>query len=116
MSEDCRALRGRALRQPHAHELLEFGRYATHLRRYLDEFSCAQLLILLQDDFTARRQETLARMTDFLGTTRFEVPPRVSRDNAGLYSIPRLKFLRMRNRFLFVTTRRPPTSDKRAGS
>ena len=86
---------------PYAHELLEFGRYATHLRRYLDEFSCAQLLILLQDDFTARRQETLDRMTDFLGTTRFEVPPRVSRDNAGLYSIPRLKFLRMRNRFLF---------------
>lgn len=96
-----RLFAGECLGSPYAHELLEYGRYAVHLRRYLDEFPHEQLLILLQEDFNARQEQTLNRMTDFLGTTRFKDPPKVSRDNAGLYSIPRLQFLRMRNRFLF---------------
>ena len=96
-----RLLAGEALGSPYAHELLEYGRYATHLRRYLRIFPEEQILVLLQDDFTANPRQTLNAMTEFLGARQFDSLPKISRDNAGLYSLPRLRFLRSRNRFLF---------------
>src|SRR5262245_49666055 len=51
-------------------ELLEEGRYATHLRSYLRYFSCESLYIALFDDLQADPQAFLDGVTDWLGIVR----------------------------------------------
>ena len=110
-----RLLVGETFGSPYAHELLEYGRYATHLRRYLRIFPEEQMLVLLQEDFTVNPHQTLNGMTEFLGARQFKNLPRISRDNAGLYSLPRLRFLRSRNRFLFHYDPAEPAFRERSG-
>lgn len=87
-----------------APELLEYGRYATHLERYQRLFPPEQLYILLQEDIIRDESSTLRQLREFLGLGPYPEPPVVARDNAGLYSLPRLKFLRLRNRVLYDYT------------
>lgn len=55
--------------------LLDRGRYATHLRRYLDTFPRDQLLVQLFDDLKADPQAYADRAFDFLGVPRVVLPP-----------------------------------------
>jgi hypothetical protein len=54
--------------------LLDRGRYATHLRRYLDVFPREQLLVQLFDDLKADPQAYADRAFDFLGIPRLALP------------------------------------------
>ena len=55
--------------------LLDRGRYATHLRRYLDLFPRAQLHMSLFDDLRADPQAYADEVFSFLGARRLELPP-----------------------------------------
>jgi Sulfotransferase domain len=54
--------------------LLDRGRYATHLRRYLQVFPREQLLVQLFDDLKADPQAYADRVLEFLGVPRLELP------------------------------------------
>lgn len=55
---------------PHA---LEWGRYATHLRPWLEEFGLGQFLILVHEDVVCDLEDTKRRLAEWLGVdpTRF---------------------------------------------
>jgi hypothetical protein len=55
--------------------LLDRGRYATHLRRYLDVFPREQLLVQLFDDLKSDPQAYADQVFDFLGVPRLVLPP-----------------------------------------
>lgn len=54
--------------------LIDEGRYATHLRRYLNDFDRKSLHIALFDDLEADPQAFLDDVTDWLGVGRHVVP------------------------------------------
>jgi Sulfotransferase domain len=56
-------------------DLLNEGRYATHLRRYLSYFDRKSLNIVLFDDLEADPQAFLDGVTSWLGVARQEVSP-----------------------------------------
>ncbi|KFI22582.1 sulfotransferase domain-containing protein [Nitrosococcus oceani] len=82
-------------------EILIYGLYATHLKRWLSFFPKNQLLILLQEEVRSTPREPLDRLCQFLGIGYELISHKVKKSNAGLYSIPRLKFLTKRNRYLY---------------
>ena len=84
-----------------ASELLEYGRYGSHLERYLEYFTREQMLILRQEDISNSPQEIIECICKFLGVNVINNVPSVGRDNSGLYSLTRLKLIVMRNRFLY---------------
>ena len=55
--------------------LLDRGRYATHLERYLDLFPRRQLHVSLFDDLRADPQAYADEVFGFLGARRLELPP-----------------------------------------
>ena len=55
--------------------LLERGRYATHLQRYLDLFPREQLHVSLFDDLRSDPQAYADDVFSFLGAQRLELPP-----------------------------------------
>lgn len=55
--------------------LLDRGRYATHLRRYLEVFDRDQLLVQLFDDLKADPQAYADQVFDFLDVPRQVLPP-----------------------------------------
>jgi hypothetical protein len=58
-----------------APDVLDEGRYATHLRRYLGYFGRESLHITLFDDLEADPQAFLDGVTDRLGVARHVIPP-----------------------------------------
>lgn len=54
--------------------LLDQGRYATHLRRYLDRFPREQVLVQLFDDLREDPQAYADEVFDFLGVPRLSLP------------------------------------------
>jgi|SRR5215468_12481331 len=62
-----------------APELLDEGRYATHLRRYLRYFDRESLYIAVFDDLEADPQKFLDGVTDWLGVSRLAVSPELFR-------------------------------------
>jgi hypothetical protein len=55
--------------------LIDDGRYATHLRRYLRCFDAKALYVAVFDDLAADPQSYLDEITDWLGIERQVVPP-----------------------------------------
>lgn len=55
--------------------LVERGRYATHLRRYVDEFPCDQLHVGLFDDLQTDPQRYADDVFAFLGISGLALPP-----------------------------------------
>lgn len=98
----ARILRGEYDRDyRHAKSILNWGLYARHLRRYLDLFPRKQLLIVLDIDIKADTQGTIQSVYSFLGLdTAFRPKTLERRKNQGTYSIPRLKFLDRRNKYV----------------
>ena len=76
-------------------EILEYGFYGRHLRRYVDVFGAERVLVLLNEDL--RETATFARVYDFLGVDPTHRPaPTQARTNAGVYEARRLRVLRAR--------------------
>jgi len=55
--------------------LLERGRYATHLHRYIETFGREQLLVQLLDDLREDSQGYAAKVFDFIGVDCIRLPP-----------------------------------------
>ena len=85
-----------------ADEILEYGRYGKHLARYLDIYGPERVLVLLDEDLRADPRAARARVYRFLGVDE-HVEPKVGRrsGNEGVYPLPRLRFLRLRNRLVY---------------
>jgi hypothetical protein len=59
----------------HFPRLLDRGRYATHLGRYLTTFPRDQVLVQLFDDLREDAQRYADEVFEFLGVSRLELPP-----------------------------------------
>lgn len=85
---------------PHAGEVIEYGFYARHLRRYVDAFGFGQLLVLLSDELG--EPAALIKVYSFLDIDPGHVPAALARrSNEGVYEPRRLRVLRARQRFAF---------------
>lgn len=85
-----------------AAEILEFGRYAEHLTRFLAVFPAERMCTLLDDDLRSDFGRAVAQVLGHLGvdTAVALKPPSRLRTNEGVYSQPRLRFLQRRQRYL----------------
>ncbi|MEL6259124.1 MAG: sulfotransferase, partial [Pseudomonadota bacterium] len=59
--------------------------YAPAIKRWYDALGRDRVLVLLFEDLVRRPQETLDRVTDFLGASSMELPTEVSWTNRTLY-------------------------------
>jgi hypothetical protein len=87
---------------PKSEEILEYGLYHKHLERYLSFFDRERILILFQDEIAKENLAQLRKAYQFLGIDDAYVPRQLNdRPQAVVYSIPRLKVLRLRNERLY---------------
>ena len=88
---------------PMASQVLDFGRYAHHLRNWFAHCPRERVLVLLQDDLRLNGSSAFDQLTSFLG---LEPAPAggdesiPSTSNAGVYPLARLRFLRTRNKLV----------------
>ncbi|HEY0376131.1 MAG TPA: sulfotransferase [Pyrinomonadaceae bacterium] len=87
---------------PKSGEILEYGLYHKHLERYLSFFDRGRILVLFQDEIAKDNLAQLRKVYRFLEIDDAYVPRRLNdRPQAVVYSIPRLKVLRLRNERLY---------------
>jgi Sulfotransferase domain len=87
---------------PKSEEILEYGLYHKHLERYLSFFDRGRILILFQDEIAKDNLAQLRKAYQFLEIDDSYVPRQLNdRPQAVVYSIPRLKILRLRNERLY---------------
>jgi hypothetical protein len=84
---------------PHAAEVLDYGRYAHHLRRYLDRFPAEQVHVTLYEELRAG-PDALAAVHRFLGVPAHAPTPDTA-TNPGVSDLRRLRWLRAGDRFRF---------------
>lgn len=86
---------------PRSAELLSFGQYARHLEGYRHFLDRGRLLCLLHDDIVADALAAVRSCYDFLGVDPAHQPASLrGRPQKVIYSVGRLRFLGLRNRFL----------------
>lgn len=73
--------------------VLEYGCYATALRRYLDHFARTNLHVVLHEDVSRDPAACYHGILDFLDLPSIAMPS-LRRRNEGVYSYARLRFLR----------------------
>lgn len=99
---------------PHAAEVLQWGKYGEHLAAWYEEFPRERVHVLREDIVrTPRESPDLARLQETLGLAPEPLGP-VPRANEGIYSMTRLRWLRLRRYFVWFhdadgiwRTRRP---------
>ena len=86
---------------PWAAEILEYGLYGKHLRRWLEVIPRENLLVLLDDALRGEPSQQLRATFEFLGV-RTDAPlgGRHRNVNTGVYSLERLTFLQRRHRHI----------------
>ncbi len=79
-----------------AEAVLDYGRYATHLKRYFQYFDREQMLIILQEHLRDRPVQTMQRVYAFLDLSDALFVPKNTdqRPMATITSLPRLRLLR----------------------
>ncbi len=97
-----RLLRGEFRDIRRADEILEYGLYGKHLERYLKVFGEDRLVVLLDSDLRRDAGAVRSQVYRHLGVDE-EFEPRIARRsrNEGVYPLGRLRFLRLRNRFVY---------------
>lgn len=84
-------------------EIIEFGYYYKYLRKYEHYINNNQLLVFLHEDILSKPLESVQKAYDFLGVSNTFIPSSLSlRPQKVLYNLPRLKFVSLRNNFLYV--------------
>lgn len=73
--------------------LLEYGCYATALRRYFEHFAPANLHVVLHEDVSSDPAACYRKILDFLDLPAADLPS-LRRRNEGIYSYARLRYLR----------------------
>lgn len=94
-------LAGRLIGHPRAHEILTWGNYSTHLRRYLAYFPRNQLHVIRHDHLATDPAPSVRKALEFLGVSGLAEDD-VSRRpvNAGVVNRWELRALRLRSRAL----------------
>lgn len=83
-------------------EVIEFGMYYKYLIQYKYAFERGNILVLLYEDIRDYKIETYQKICHFLGINDGYVPEAInSRYQEVIYNLTRLKFVRLRNRFLY---------------
>ena len=103
-----------------AQEIIEFGLYYKYLNKYRHYFEKNQILILLYDDIVANKLKSIQEIYAYIGVDSSYLPKALDlRPQAVIYSLPRLRFLAMRNSFVYNynsdKTRLFPKKNNRAG-
>lgn len=97
-----RILDGSLSGYPHAARVLDYGLYARHLERWFSLYDRDRVLVLLHDNIQRSPQESMETVYAFLGLdTRHRSRNLDRRSQAVIYSLPRLRFLRLRSPFVF---------------
>lgn len=83
-------------------QILEYGLYGKHLERYLAIFGEDRIVVLLDSDLRRDSRAARAQVYRHLGVAE-DFEPRIARRgrNEGVYPLSRLRFLRLRNRFVY---------------
>lgn len=87
---------------PRASEVLEYGRYAAHLKRFIELFGRDQLAIVTDEELKADIDMQMRRIFEFLKVDpdrSVRIPTK--RVNSGVYSMRRLQFLKRRHRYIY---------------
>lgn len=93
---------------PKSDEIIEYGFYYCHLMRYLKYFDRQQLCVLLFEAMRADPLSVIKRIYSFIGVDDRYMPKALQlkgEHNSGVYSLARLKFLTLRNRFVYTYNR-----------
>lgn len=100
---------------PRARQVIDFGFYGAHLRRYRALFPPEQLLVLLDEDFRSDARSALGRVYRYLGVDDGYTPRALTtRPQPGVYALPRLRYLQVTSRIVRATATRPPGSNHRS--
>ena len=84
---------------PSSYEILDWGMYGQHLRRYLEFFDLSDILIIHDQDLRSKPNEVLSESFRFLDVDDTSSQVRKARSsNEGVYEPRRLRFLQIRNR------------------
>lgn len=87
---------------PKSREILDYGRYGQHLRRYLKYFDRNQMLILLHEEVRGTPRIAIVEAYRFLGLDETYEPRALTRNpKESVYSLPRLRWLAFANRHFF---------------
>lgn len=78
-----------------AHEVISFGYYATHLRRYGEYFPRESFHVILDDDLRRNHARTLREVFEFCGVEPVTDGARPPRRNEGIYSPARIRVHRL---------------------
>lgn len=90
---------------PIAQDIINFGFYHRHLTRYLEFFDKDQILVQLFDDLKANPLESIRQVYRFLCVDERFVPTALavkSQRNPGVYSLTRIRWLSLRNPFMYT--------------
>lgn len=86
---------------PKSQEIIDYGFYYKHIKRYLRYFSEEQLFIALHEDFKSDLLMTIRKVYSYLGVDETQQPKALTkRPKTTVYSLNRLKWLRMRNPYI----------------
>lgn len=82
-------------------QLLDWGLYGRHLSCYLEQFPREKVLVNTDDELRGDPAAVVRQIYEFLGVRPDVAAPSAStRDNPGIYSLERLRFLQRRSRFV----------------
>jgi hypothetical protein len=70
-------------------DILEWSKYATHVKAWQGLFGSQNVLVILQDDLKSKPQEFVNQVCDFIPVRRFELPDYMLRDRT-VNAIPSL--------------------------
>lgn len=88
---------------PKAGEILDYGLYFHHLTKYLELFDRQSLLLLRLEELVQDGPEALRKVFRFLDVDpTFVCGSLGKQQNPGVYSLARLKLLRLRNRYMYT--------------
>jgi hypothetical protein len=92
-------------RYPRSEEILSYGLYARHLRRFGELFPSDRIMVMYQDNLIADPASSLRSAFEFLDVDPSFVPgSAASVSNRGVYWAPRLRLLRTKNHVTFRYT------------
>jgi len=81
--------------------IIDYGFYGEQIARFLDHFPRDRVLVLLYDDLKHDRLGIVQQVYRFVGVDDAYVPQALNdRPKASLYSIPRIRLMALRNRWL----------------
>ena len=102
---------------PRSSEILEFGLYAKHLRRYFDYFPRQNFYIMSQEDFLNNKAKSIEDVCAFLGVDYRIKSQRLEKvKQKGVYSLSRIRLHRTANSLLHTKSSDGMRSHLRRGS